>query len=57
MNKDLAGGKAEVKLVPCAPTAGLKKPGGLATLSLQASQVDEAFGEAVDQEVAELFNG
>ena len=50
-------GKAQVKLVPCASAAGLKEPGGLATLSLQASQVDEAFGEVVDQQVAQLFNG
>ena len=49
-------GKAQVKLVPCAAAAGLKEPGGLSALSLQASQVDEAFGEAVDQHVAELFN-
>ncbi len=50
-------GKAQVKLVPCTSAAGLKEPGGLAALSLQASQVDEAFGEAVDQQVAQLFNG
>jgi prevent-host-death family protein len=50
-------GKAQVKLVPCASAAGLKEPGGLAALSLLASQVDEAFGEAVDQQVAQLFNG
>ena len=49
-------GKAQVRLVPCAAAAGLKEPGGLADLSLQASQVDEAFGEAVDQQVAQLFN-
>ena len=55
MNKNPAEGKAEVKLSPCAPKAGLKKPGGLATLCLQASQVDEAFGEAVDQQIAQLF--
>ena len=50
-------GKAQVKLVPCASAAGLKEPGGLAALSLLASQVDEAFGDAVDQQVAQLFNG
>ena len=56
MNKNPAEGKAEVKLSPCAAPAGLKGPGGLAALSIQASQVDEAFGEAVDQQVADLFN-
>ncbi len=50
-------GKAQVKLVPCASAAGLKEPGGLAALSFLASQVDEAFGDAVDQQVAQLFNG
>ena len=50
-------GKAQVKLVPCAAAAGLKEPGGLSALSLQASEVDEAFSEAVDQQVAQLFNG
>ncbi len=56
MNKNPAGGKAEVKLVPRAAARGLKEPGSLSALSLQASQVDEAFSEAVDQQVAELFN-
>ena len=56
MNKNFANGKAQVKLVPCAAAAGLKDPGGLSALSLQASQVDEAFAAAVDQQVAELFN-
>ena len=56
MNKNPAEGKAEVKLVPCAAPAGLKEPGGLSAICLKASQVDEAFGEAVDQHVAELFN-
>ena len=55
MNKNPAGGKAEDKLVPCAEAAGLKAPGSLTALSLQASQVDEAFGEAVDQQISELF--
>ena len=51
-------GKAQVKLVPCASAAGLKRLGALAAASpeLLASQVDAAFGEAVDQQVAELFN-
>ena len=57
MNKNPAEDKAEVKLVPCATSEGLKEPGGLSALSLQASHVDEAFGEAVDQQVAQLFNG
>ena len=48
-------GKAQVKLVPCA-SAGLKEPGSLAALSLQASQGNEAFGEAVDQQVAQILN-
>ena len=45
-----------MKLVPCASAAGLKEPGSLAALSLQASQVDEAFSEAVERHIAELFN-
>ena len=57
MNKNPAAGKAEVKLVPRASAAGLKEPGGLAALSIQASQMDEAFSEAVDQQIAQLFNG
>ena len=57
MNKNPAGGKADMKLVPRASAAGLKKPGGLATLCLKASQVDEAFSEAVERHIAELFNG
>ena len=57
MNKNPPEGKAELKLDPRASAAGLKEPGSLSALSLQASQVDEAFGEAVDQQVAQLFNG
>jgi antitoxin (DNA-binding transcriptional repressor) of toxin-antitoxin stability system len=51
-------GKAQVKLVPCRAAAGLKQLGGLATASpeILASEVDAAFEEAVDQQVAELFN-
>ena len=56
MNKNPPEGKAELKLVPCASAAGLKDPGSLSALSLQASHVDEAFSEAVDQQVADLFN-
>ena len=47
----------EDKLVPCAEAAGWKEPGSLTALSLQASQIDEAFGEAVEQHIAKLFNG
>ena len=57
MNKEPAEGKAELKLVPCASAAGLKEPGGLSALSVHASQVDEAFSEAVDQQISQLFNG
>ena len=51
-------GKAQVKLVPCASAAGLKRLGALAAASpeLLVSQVDVAFAEAVDQQVAELFS-
>ena len=51
-------GKAQVKLVPCASAAGLKQLGALAAASpeLRASQVDAAFAEVVDQQVAEPFN-
>ena len=55
MNKNPPEGKAELKLEPCAEAAGLKEPGSLSALCLQASQVDEAFSEAVDQQVAQLF--
>ena len=57
MNKDPAEGKADLKWDPCAETRGLKEPGSLSALSLQTSQVDEAFAEAVDKQVAQLFNG
>ena len=56
MNKDPAEGRAEVKMDPCAAARGLKEPGSLSALSLQASQVDEAFSEAVERHIAELFN-
>jgi hypothetical protein len=47
-----------VKLVPCAAADGLKRPGALAAASSDdlAASVDAAFSEAVDQQVAELFN-
>ena len=56
MNKNPPEGKSELKLAPCASATGLKKPGGLAIPCLQASQVDEAFSEAVERHIAELFN-
>lgn len=46
-------GKAQVKLVPCVPAAGLRQPGALAGLS--PACVDEAFSEAVDVNVARLL--
>jgi prevent-host-death family protein len=51
-------GKAQVKLVPYASAAGLKQLGALAAASpeLLATQMDAAFDEAVDQQVAELFS-
>jgi len=42
-------GKPRVKLAPCAAAAGLKQPGGLATLALNRAQLDEAFSETTDQ--------
>ena len=57
MTKDPAEGKAELKLVPCATSDGLKEPGSVSALSIQASQEDEAFREGVDQQIAQLFNG
>ena len=51
-------GNPQVKLVPCAATDGLKRPGALpaALPDGWAASVDAAFSEAVDQQVAELFN-
>ncbi|MEN9879030.1 MAG: hypothetical protein RLZZ158_2069 [Cyanobacteriota bacterium] len=50
-------GIAQVRLVPCAAAAGLKRPGALAAASpdLLPAHVDAAFSEAVDQHVARLF--
>ena len=47
-----------MKLVSCALAAGLKQLGGLAAASpeILACEVIAAFEEAVDQQVAELFN-
>jgi prevent-host-death family protein len=51
-------GKAQARLVPCPSAAGLKRPGALAAASpdLLPEQVDAVFSEAVDQQVAQLFN-
>jgi prevent-host-death family protein len=51
-------GSPQVKLVPCASADGLKRPGALAAALPDglAASVDAAFSEAVDQQVAELFN-
>jgi len=46
-------GKAQVKLVPCAPAAGLCQPGALA--AVPRARMDEAFSEAVDADVARLL--
>ena len=42
----------------CTSAAGLKQLGGLAPASpeILASEVNAAFAEAVDQQVAKLFN-
>ena len=57
MKKNPAEDKAEVKLVPCATSEGLKEPGGLAIPCLQASQVDEAFSEVLDEHLAMKASG
>jgi prevent-host-death family protein len=51
-------GNPQVKWVPCAASDGLKLPGALAASVPDglAARVDAAFSEAVDQQVAELFN-
>jgi prevent-host-death family protein len=51
-------GNPQVKLVPCAAADGLKRPGALAAAVPDGlvARVDAAFSEAVDQQVAELFN-
>ena len=50
-------GIAQVRLVPSAAAAGLKRPGALAAASpdLLPAHLDSAFSEAVDQHVAGLF--
>jgi len=51
-------GNPQVKWVPCAAADRLKLPGALAASVPDglAARVDAAFSEAVDQQVAELFN-
>jgi len=49
-------GKPQVRLVPCATSKGLEARGSLASLYQgSAAQIDAAFTEAVDQEVAHLL--
>ena len=50
-------GKAQVKLVPCGSSSGLTHPGSLVgdLPGLTSSQVDAAFREDVDEQVARLF--
>jgi len=50
-------GKARVKLVPCGSSSGLTHPGSLVgdLVGLTSSQVDAAFSEDVDEQVARLF--
>jgi len=45
-------GEAQVRLVPCAASPGLKRWGVWADRPVD---VDAAFGEQVDEEVARLF--
>lgn len=47
-------GEAQVRLVPCVAAPGLRNWGELAG---QCGDVDAAFGEQADAEVAKLFNG
>ena len=51
-------GNPQVRLVPCAAAEGLHRPGALAAALPEglAARVDAAFSEAVDQQVAQLFN-
>ena len=51
-------GNPQVRLVPCAAGEGLQRPGALAAALPDglAARVDAAFIEAVDQQVAQLFN-
>ena len=51
-------GNPQVRLVPCAAAEGLQRPGALAAALPDglAARVGAAFNEAVDQQVAQLFN-
>jgi prevent-host-death family protein len=51
-------GNPQVMLVPCAAAEGLKRPGAQSAALPDglAVRVEAAFGEAVDQQVAQLFN-
>jgi prevent-host-death family protein len=51
-------GNPQVRLVPCAAPEGLQRPGALTAAVPEglAARVDAAFSEAVDQQVAQLFN-
>ena len=51
-------GNPQVRLVPCAAAEGLQRPGALAAALPDglATRVDAAFSEAVDEQVAQLFN-
>lgn len=47
-----SNGQPQVQLVPCAAPEGLTQWGALAG---RFADTDQAFGEAVDAEIAELF--
>lgn len=47
-------GEAQVRLVPCVAAPGLRHWGALAG---QFGDMDAAFGESADADVAKLFNG
>lgn len=51
-------GNPQVMLVPSAAAEGLKRPGAQSAALPDglAVRVEAAFGEAVDQQVAQLFN-
>jgi prevent-host-death family protein len=51
-------GKAHAKFVPCASAAGLIQLGDLAAASpeLLTNEVNAAFADVLDHQVAELFN-
>jgi prevent-host-death family protein len=49
-------GKAQVRLVPCAAEAGLRRRGALASSTpIAADELEEAFSEAVEQQVGQLM--